>query len=117
MLSPTIQYFSSDNNSPKKGGDNSGGDSDESKKKQSPKKDVSMAHFFTGAVAGAVSRSATCPLERLKILRQTSVQAYSNLSLGQAMMQIYRTEGIIGLYKGNGVNVFRASPCAALEFL
>mmetsp|Transcript_18157 Transcript_18157/g.20336 ORF Transcript_18157/g.20336 Transcript_18157/m.20336 type:complete len:137 (+) Transcript_18157:91-501(+) len=31
-------------------------------------------------------------------------------------MKIYRKEGIIGFYKGNGVNIFRASPCAALEF-
>lgn len=84
---------------------------------QNKLKNVSLMHFFTGAVAGAVSRSATCPLERLKILRQTSVKAYSKLSLGQAMMKIYRNEGIIGFYKGNGVNVFRASPCAALEFL
>lgn len=30
---------------------------------------------------------------------------------------MYRKEGIVGFYKGNGVNVFRASPCAALEFL
>jgi solute carrier family 25 phosphate transporter 23/24/25/41 len=45
------------------------------------------------------------------------VKAYYKLSLGQAMMKIYRKEGVIGFYKGNGVNVFRASPCAALEFL
>uniref|UniRef100_A0A7S3J4R6 Mitochondrial carrier protein n=1 Tax=Euplotes harpa TaxID=151035 RepID=A0A7S3J4R6_9SPIT len=32
-------------------------------------------------------------------------------------MEMYRKEGIVGFYKGNGVNVFRASPCAALEFL
>ena len=78
---------------------------------------VSLMHFFTGAIAGAVSRSATCPLERMKILRQTSVKAYANMSLGQAMMKIYRDEGVIGFYKGNGVNIFRASPCTALEFL
>lgn len=39
------------------------------------------------------------------------------MSLGQVMMEMYRKEGIIGFYKGNGVNVFRASPCAAFEFL
>jgi hypothetical protein len=74
------------------------------------KKDVSPLHFFTGFVAGAVSRSATCPLERIKILRQTSVMAYSKLSIGQTLMEIYRNEGVIGFYKGNGVNVLRASP-------
>ncbi len=79
-------------------------------KAQPPKREVSMKHFLTGAIAGAVSRSATCPLERLKILRQTSVKSYAKLSLDQAMMKIYRKEGIIGFYKGNGVNVFRASP-------
>ena len=81
------------------------------------KKEVSPLHFFTGFIAGAVSRSATCPLERIKILRQTSVMAYSKLSIGQTLMEIYRNEGVIGFYKGNGVNVLRASPCAAFEFL
>lgn len=81
------------------------------------KTDVSIFHFVTGAVAGAVSRTATCPLERIKILRQTSVKAYSSLTIGQALMEMYRKEGIVGFYKGNGVNVFRASPWAALEFL
>lgn len=37
--------------------------------------------------------------------------------MSQALIQMYRNEGIIGLYKGNGINVFRASPCAAFEFL
>jgi solute carrier family 25 phosphate transporter 23/24/25/41 len=86
-------------------------------KGESKWKEVSLLHFLTGAVAGAVSRTATCPLERLKILRQTSVQAYTNLTIPQAMVQMYRNEGFIGFYKGNGVNVFRASPVAALEFL
>ena len=81
------------------------------------KGDVSLLHFVTGAIAGAVSRTATCPLERIKILRQTSVKAYSSLTIGQALMKMYRKEGVVGFYKGNGVNVFRASPCAALEFL
>lgn len=80
------------------------------KVENSGKKEVSLKHFITGAIAGAVSRTTTCPLERLKILRQTSVQSYSQLSLDQAMMKIYRNEGIIGFYKGNGVNIFRASP-------
>jgi hypothetical protein len=74
------------------------------------KLEVSPLHFLTGFIAGAVSRSATCPLERIKILRQTSVKAYSNLSVGQALIEMYRNEGIIGFYKGNGVNVLRASP-------
>lgn len=78
---------------------------------------MSLLHFFTGAVAGAVSRSLTCPLERIKILRQTRVKAYSKLSIEQALMEMYRKEGIKGFYKGNGVNVLRASPCSAFEFL
>lgn len=86
-------------------------------KPTSDRKPLSLLHFFTGAVAGAVSRTATCPLERLKILRQTSVKAYSKLTITQSLIKMYRKEGFIGFYKGNGVNVIRASPCAALEFL
>lgn len=82
----------------------------EDHKTEPSSKDVSPLHFITGFIAGAVSRSATCPLERIKILRQTSVMAYSKLSIGQTLMEIYRNEGVIGFYKGNGVNVLRASP-------
>ena len=81
------------------------------------KLDVSLYHFVTGAIAGAVSRTATWPLERIKILRQTAVKDYSSLTIREAFLEMYRKEGIVGLYKGNGVNLFRASPCAALEFL
>ena len=45
------------------------------------------------------------------------MKAYSTLTIGQALMEMYRKEGVVGFYKGNGVNVFRASPWAALEFL
>ena len=31
------------------------------------RKEVSLLHFITGAIAGAVSRTATWPLERIKI--------------------------------------------------
>ena len=34
---------------------------------QQKKSDVSLYHFFTGAIAGAISRTATCPLERIKM--------------------------------------------------
>lgn len=43
-----------------------------------PKK-TNYGHLFTGGVAGAVSRTATSPFERLRILQQTVIKEYVGL--------------------------------------
>jgi hypothetical protein len=40
---------------------------------------TSFGHLISGGVAGAVSRSATSPLERLRILQQTTVKGFEGL--------------------------------------
>ena len=77
---------------------------------------MSFVHFFTGAVAGAVSRTATSPLERLKILRQVTTAEYQGLNMTQAFKYMYKVEGWRGFFKGNGVNIVKIAPFSALEF-
>ena len=83
---------------------------------------VSLTAFNTfqalssGALAGAVSRSITSPLERLKVLKQ--VQAHSDKYRGilPALLRMHREEGLRSFWKGNGTNVVRIAPFSAIQF-
>ncbi|KAJ6795202.1 uncharacterized protein M6B38_362090 [Iris pallida] len=73
--------------------------------------------LVAGGVAGGVSRTAVAPLERLKILLQ--VQNAQNVQYKgtiQGLKYIWRTEGIRGLFKGNGTNCARIVPNSAVKF-
>ncbi|KAK9716652.1 hypothetical protein RND81_06G248100 [Saponaria officinalis] len=70
-----------------------------------------------GGIAGAVSRTAVAPLERMKILLQ--VQNPHNIKYNgtiQGLKYIWQTEGIRGLFKGNGTNCARIVPNSAVKF-
>ncbi|KAM3711903.1 hypothetical protein ACB098_01G144400 [Castanea mollissima] len=63
------------------------------------------------------SRSAVAPLERLKILLQ--VQNPHSIKYNgtiQGLKYIWRTEGIRGMFKGNGTNCARIVPNSAVKF-
>lgn len=73
--------------------------------------------LFAGGVAGGVSRTAVAPLERLKILLQ--VQNPHSIKYNgtiQGLKYIWRTEGVRGLFKGNGTNCARIVPNSAVKF-
>ncbi|GER37909.1 mitochondrial carrier-like protein [Striga asiatica] len=73
--------------------------------------------LVAGGVAGGVSRTAVAPLERLKILLQ--VQNPHNIKYSgtvQGLKYIWSTEGLRGLFKGNGTNCARIVPNSAVKF-
>lgn len=77
-----------------------------------------VAAFCAGGVAGAVSRTVVSPLERLKILFQVQSagrDAYQ-LSVGKALMKMWREEGWRGFMRGNGTNCIRIVPYSAVQF-
>lgn len=77
-----------------------------------------VAAFCAGGVAGAVSRTVVSPLERLKILFQVQSagrDAYK-LSVGKALMKMWREEGWRGFMRGNGTNCIRIVPYSAVQF-
>uniref|UniRef100_A0A7S3K362 Mitochondrial carrier protein n=1 Tax=Aureoumbra lagunensis TaxID=44058 RepID=A0A7S3K362_9STRA len=74
-----------------------------------------------GGIAGAVSRTCTAPLERLKILFQ--VQGLSagahplrHTSIWPSLVALYKKDGLLGLWKGNGLNCIRVVPSSAVQF-
>ncbi|CAN8308854.1 unnamed protein product [Cochlearia groenlandica] len=73
------------------------------------------AELFVGGVVGAVSRTWVAPLERMKILLQ--VQNHHNIKYSgtdQCLMYL-RSEGLRGLFKGNGTNCARIVPFSAVK--
>lgn len=76
----------------------------------------SMIQFIAGANAGAISRTLTAPLERIKIIIQAKDPG-KRASMRQEMKNIRRESGFKGFFKGNGANVFKMIPETALHFL
>lgn len=76
------------------------------------------ASFVAGGVAGAVSRTAVSPFERAKILFQVQGPTAQARYRGvwPTIFQMYREEGVAGLFRGNGLNCLRIFPYLAVQF-
>jgi solute carrier family 25 phosphate transporter 23/24/25/41 len=72
--------------------------------------------LVAGGIAGAVSRTAVSPLERLKILYQLANGRKARAGVLRSLDTMYRTEGIMGFFKGNGTNILRIVPYSAVQF-
>lgn len=74
--------------------------------------------LVAGGIAGAMSRTAVSPMERVKVLFQvqsSQQQAYQSGTL-RTIYQIYLDEGVKGLFRGNGVNCIRIVPYTAIQY-
>ncbi|KAI9679367.1 MAG: hypothetical protein M1817_005389 [Caeruleum heppii] len=94
----------------------------------------SSGYFLAGGISGVVSRTATAPLDRLKVylIAQTGitgeaiqaakegapVQAAKKASrpLVDASKALWRAGGIRSLFAGNGLNVLKVMPESAIKF-
>ncbi|KAJ5952646.1 uncharacterized protein N7479_011059 [Penicillium vulpinum] len=92
-----------------------------------------LGYFLAGGIAGAVSRTATAPLDRLKVylIAQTGVKATvqaakdgaplvaagnASKTLLDALKVLWRAGGIRSLFAGNGLNVVKVMPESAIKF-
>lgn len=73
-------------------------------------------HLLAGAAAGAVAKSVTAPLDRLKILFQVSKQRFTLTAAHQALRHTVRTEGLPGLWRGHSATLLRIAPYAGLHY-
>lgn len=91
-------------------------------------------YFIAGGMAGMVSRTATAPLDRLKVYliaqvspRETIDKAVKHgspmlavrhftSSLVDACKDLWRAGGIRSLFAGNGLNVVKVMPESAIKF-
>ena len=70
---------------------------------------------MAGGVAGAISRTCTAPLDRLKVLLQVH-GGRKQTSLSDTMRYMLDEGGVKGLWRGNGINVIKIAPESALKF-
>ncbi|KAL9103905.1 MAG: hypothetical protein Q9163_001098 [Psora crenata] len=91
-------------------------------------------YFVAGGIAGVVSRTATAPLDRLKVyliaqvaVKEDAVQAAKSGAplkaaktaarpLVEASKTLWQMGGIKSLFAGNGLNVLKVMPESAIKF-
>ncbi|XP_042562229.1 calcium-binding mitochondrial carrier protein SCaMC-2-A [Clupea harengus] len=72
-------------------------------------------HLVAGGGAGAVSRTFTAPLDRLKVIMQ--VHGSRNMCLMSGLTQMIKEGGVRALWRGNGINIIKIAPETALKFM
>uniref|UniRef100_A0A8C2ESC5 Solute carrier family 25 member 23b n=1 Tax=Cyprinus carpio TaxID=7962 RepID=A0A8C2ESC5_CYPCA len=77
---------------------------------------VVWRQLVAGAMAGAVSRTGTAPLDRLKWIFQ-QVRGSSGMSLFGGLRGMVQEGGLRSLWRGNGINVLKIAPESAIKFM
>uniref|UniRef100_A0A6Q2YF44 EF-hand domain-containing protein n=1 Tax=Esox lucius TaxID=8010 RepID=A0A6Q2YF44_ESOLU len=70
-----------------------------------------------GAMAGAVSRTGTAPLDRMKVFMQVHGSVTNKISLVGGFKQMIKEGGFSSLWRGNGTNVLKIAPETAIKFM
>ncbi|XP_003975679.2 calcium-binding mitochondrial carrier protein SCaMC-1-like [Takifugu rubripes] len=74
-------------------------------------------HLVAGAAAGAVSRTGTAPLDRMKVFMQVHSSKSNRISLVGGFRQMIVEGGLGSLWRGNGINVLKIAPETAIKFM
>ncbi|KAK5855601.1 hypothetical protein PBY51_007264 [Eleginops maclovinus] len=73
--------------------------------------------LVAGAMAGAVSRTGTAPLDRLKVFLQVHGSTSRGVNLWSGLTGMIREGGVSSLWRGNGINVLKIAPESAIKFM
>ncbi|XP_026880864.2 calcium-binding mitochondrial carrier protein SCaMC-1-like isoform X2 [Electrophorus electricus] len=73
--------------------------------------------LVAGATAGAVSRTGTAPLDRIKVFMQVHSSRSNPISLVGGFKQMLKEGGVMSLWRGNGLNVLKIAPETAIKFM
>lgn len=72
--------------------------------------------FISGGLAGIVAKSVIAPLDRIKILFQTTSRVFTYRNAINEAMFIYQQQGLKGMWRGNFATAVRVFPYAAIQF-
>ncbi|XP_036417454.1 calcium-binding mitochondrial carrier protein SCaMC-1-like [Colossoma macropomum] len=73
--------------------------------------------LVAGAAAGAVSRTGTAPLDRIKVFMQVHASKSNRIGLLGGFRRMLREGGVTSLWRGNGLNVLKMAPETAIKFM
>ncbi|XP_064547527.1 mitochondrial adenyl nucleotide antiporter SLC25A24-B isoform X3 [Drosophila montana] len=70
-------------------------------------------HLVAGGIAGAVSRTCTAPLDRVKVFLQVQT---CKMGISECLNILLKEGGFRSMWRGNGINVLKIAPETALKF-
>ncbi|RYO81989.1 hypothetical protein DL766_007253 [Monosporascus sp. MC13-8B] len=81
-----------------------------------------MRSGIAGGLAGCAAKTTVAPLDRVKILFQTSNPQFAKYSsswtgFGRAVGDIYARDGVRGLFRGHSATLLKIYPYAAIKFV
>ncbi|KAI1273360.1 mitochondrial carrier domain-containing protein [Xylaria sp. FL0933] len=84
--------------------------------------DYILRSFVAGGIAGCAAKTTVAPLDRVKILFQTSNPQFAKytgswLGLSRALKDIYAQHGVVGLFRGHSATLLKIYPYAAIKFV
>ncbi|XP_021073832.1 solute carrier family 25 member 41 [Mus pahari] len=72
--------------------------------------------LLSGAMAGAVSRTGTAPLDRARVYMQVYSSKSNFRNLLSGLRSLVQEGGVRSLWRGNGINVLKVAPEYAIKF-
>ncbi|KAI2782032.1 mitochondrial carrier [Daldinia loculata] len=84
--------------------------------------DYVLRSFVAGGLAGCAAKTTVAPLDRVKILFQTSNPQFAKYQgswagFGLAIRDIYARDGVLGLFRGHSATLLKIYPYAAVKFV